>query len=141
MNASGTAKEITVEAKVENLEKITSFVEEALEEIGCPMKVQIQMNVAIDEIFSNICYYAYQPGTGDATILLDISENPTQVTVTFIDQGIPYDPLKQEEPDTTLSADERTIGGLGIFMVKKSMDELSYEYKDGKNILNMKKNL
>ena len=141
MNASGTAKEITVEAKVENLEKITSFVEEALEKIGCPMKVRIQMNVAIDEIFSNICYYAYQPGTGDATILLDISENPTQVTVTFIDQGIPYDPLKQEEPDTTLSADERTIGGLGIFMVKKSMDELSYEYKDGKNILNMKKNL
>ncbi|MGN0392331.1 MAG: ATP-binding protein [Bariatricus sp.] len=139
MNQTGTAKEITVEATVDNLDKVTSFVEEALEENGCPMKVQMQINIAIDEIFSNISYYAYQPDTGDATVQLEMSEEPAAVTITFIDQGIPYDPLSQEEPDTTLSADERKIGGLGIFMVKKSMDELSYEYKDGKNILRMKK--
>ena len=99
----------------------------------------MQINIAIDEIFSNISYYAYQPNTGDVTVQLEISEEPAEVTITFIDQGIPYDPFSQEEPDTTLSADERKIGGLGIFMVKKSMDDLSYEYKDGKNILKMKK--
>ena len=103
------------------------------------MKAQMQINIAIDEIFSNISYYAYQPNTGDVTVQLEISEEPAEVTITFIDQGIPYDPFSQEEPDTTLSADERKIGGLGIFMVKKSMDDLSYEYKDGKNILKMKK--
>ena len=139
MKQMGTAKELTVEATVDNLNKVTSFVEKALEESGCPMKAQMQINIAIDEIFSNISYYAYQPNTGDATVQLEISEEPAEVTITFIDQGIPYDPLSQEEPDTTLSADERKIGGLGIFMVKKSMDDLSYEYKDGKNILKMKK--
>lgn len=139
MKQMGTAKELTVEATVDNLNKVTSFVEEALEENGCPMKAQMQINIAIDEIFSNISYYAYQPNTGDVTVQLEISEEPAEVTITFIDQGIPYDPLSQEEPDTTLSADERKIGGLGIFMVKKSMDDLSYEYKDGKNILKMKK--
>lgn len=139
MKQMGTAKELTVEATVDNLNKVTSFVEEALEESGCPMKAQMQINIAIDEIFSNISYYAYQPNTGDVTVQLEISEEPAEVTITFIDQGIPYDPLSQEEPDTALSADERKIGGLGIFMVKKSMDDLSYEYKDGKNILKMKK--
>lgn len=139
MKQMGTAKELTVEATVDNLNKVTLFVEEALEESGCPMKAQMQINIAIDEIFSNISYYAYQPNTGDVTVQLEISEEPAEVTITFIDQGIPYDPLSQEEPDTTLSADERKIGGLGIFMVKKSMDDLSYEYKDGKNILKMKK--
>ena len=139
MKQMGTAKELTVEATVDNLNKVTSFVEEALEESGSPMKAQMQINIAIDEIFSNISYYAYQPNTGDVTVQLEISEEPAEVTITFIDQGIPYDPLSQEEPDTTLSADERKIGGLGIFMVKKSMDDLSYEYKDGKNILKMKK--
>lgn len=139
MKQMGTAKELTVEATVDNLNKVTSFAEEALEESGCPMKAQMQINIAIDEIFSNISYYAYQPNTGDVTVQLEISEEPAEVTITFIDQGIPYDPLSQEEPDTTLSADERKIGGLGIFMVKKSMDDLSYEYKDGKNILKMKK--
>ena len=139
MKQMGTAKELTVEATVDNLNKVTSFVEKALEESGCPMKAQMQINIAIDEIFSNISYYAYQPNTGDVTVQLEISEEPAEVTITFIDQGIPYDPLSQEEPDTTLSADERKIGGLGIFMVKKSMDDLSYEYKDGKNILKMKK--
>ena len=132
-------KELILEATVENIEKVTAFIEEQLEAVDCPMKAQMQINIAIDEIFSNISYYAYQPNTGDVTVQLEISEEPAEVTITFIDQGIPYDPLSQEEPDTTLSADERKIGGLGIFMVKKSMDDLSYEYKDGKNILKMKK--
>ncbi|MDD6967591.1 MAG: ATP-binding protein [Firmicutes bacterium] len=86
-------------------------------------------------------YYAYQPGTGEATVRLEISEEPAWVTLTFIDGGIPYDPLSHADPDTTLSAEQRQIGGLGIYMVKKSMDAVSYQYTDGKNVLKIRKNL
>ena len=134
-------KEITVTADVKNLETITAFVDEGLEQFDCPPRVQMQLDVAIDELFSNIAYYAYQPGTGDATIRLEISEEPAWATLTFIDSGVPYDPLSRADPDTTLSAQERQIGGLGIFMVKKSMDAVSYQYTDEKNVLKIRKNL
>ena len=77
----------------------------------------------------------------EITVSVEVVENPAAVIITFIDQGIPYDPLATEDPDTTLSADERNIGGLGIFLVKKSMDDITYEYKDGQNILKIKKNM
>ena len=96
---------------------------------------------AIDELFGNIAHYAYNPETGPATVRVEVTEDPIAVVITFIDRGVPYDPLKKEDPDITLSAEERAIGGLGIFMVKKTMDEISYEYKDGKNILRIKKNM
>ena len=120
-------KSITVEAKIENVDKVTEFVNEVLEEKECPLKVQMQLDVAIDEIFGNIAYYAYGKGSGNATIQ--------------IDQGIPYNPLENKDPDITLDIEDREIGGLGIFLVKKTMDELSYEYVDGQNILTMKKEL
>lgn len=134
-------KEITVMADVKNLETITAFVDECLEQIDCPLHIQTQLDIAVDELFSNIAYYAYQPGTGEATVRLEISEEPAWVTLTFIDGGIPYDPLSHADPDTTLSAEERQIGGLGIYMVKKSMDAVSYQYTDGKNVLKIRKNL
>ena len=84
-------------------------------------------------------HYAYHPSTGPASICVDVEENPLQVSISFADNGVPYDPLKKEDPDIGLSADEREIGGLGIFMVKKSMDDISYQYKDGSNILTIKK--
>ena len=104
-------------------------------------RIQMQLDIAVDELFSNIAYYAYQPGTGEATVRLEISEKPACVMLTFIDSGTPYDPLSHADPDITLSAQERQIGGLGIFMVKKSMDAVSYQYMDGKNVLKIKKNL
>ena len=134
-------KEITVAADVNNLETITAFVDECLEQIDCPLRIQTQLDIAVDELFSNIAYYAYQPGTGEATVRLEITEEPASVILTFIDGGTPYDPLSHADPDTTLSAEQRQIGGLGIYMVKKSMDEVSYQYMDGKNVLKIRKNL
>ena len=134
-------KSITVEAKIENVDKVTEFVNEELEEKECPLKVQMQLDVAIDEIFGNIAYYAYGKGRGNATIQIEMEDNPPKITLTFIDQGIPYNPLESKDPDITLDIEDREIGGLGIFLVKKTMDELSYEYVDGQNILTMKKEL
>ena len=132
-------KELTIAATVENIEVVTDFVNQQLELLACPMKAQMQIDIAIDELFSNIAHYSYNPEVGQATVRVEVVENPLAVTITFIDNGIPYDPLAKEDPDLTLSAEERQIGGLGIYMVKKSMDEITYEYKDGQNILSIKK--
>ena len=134
-------KELTIEAKITNIEAVTDFVNEQLETLDCPMKAQLQIDIAIDELFGNIAHYAYNPEIGKATVRVEVIEDPLAVVITFIDNGVPYDPLAKEDPDTTLSAEEREIGGLGIYMVKKSMDEITYEYKDGQNILAIKKNL
>ena len=132
-------KSITVEAKIENVDKVTEFVNEVLEDKECPLKVQMQLDVAIDEIFGNIAYYAYGKGSGNATIQIEIEKNLPGIVLTFIDQGMPYNPLENKEPDITLDIEEREIGGLGIFLVKKTMDALSYEYVDGQNVLTLKK--
>ena len=124
-------KSITEEAKIENIAVITDFVNSILEANGCSAKVQMEIDIAIDEIFGNIAYYAYTPKTGEATVQ----------ELTFIDKGIPYNPLENKDPDVTLDIEKRKIGGLGIFLVKEMMDEVSYEYADGKNILKLKKNL
>ena len=134
-------KELTIEAKIENIEAVTDFVNEQLESLGCPMKAQMQIDIAIDELFGNIAHYAYNPEIGQATVRVEVVEDPLSVVITFIDNGVPYDPLAKADPDTTLSADERDIGGLGIYMVKKSMDDITYEYKDGHNILKIKKKI
>ena len=134
-------KELTVAATVENIETVTNFVNEQLEALDCPMKAQMQIDIAIDELFGNIAHYAYNPEIGKATVRVEVVEDPLSVVITFIDNGVPYDPLAKDDPDITLSAEERGIGGLGIFMVKKTMDEIAYEYKDGHNILKIKKNL
>ena len=134
-------KELTLAATVENIETVTNFVNEQLEALDCPMKAQMQIDIAIDELFGNIAHYAYNPEIGKATVRVEVIDDPLAVTITFIDNGVPYDPLAKADPDTTLSAEEREIGGLGIYMVKKSMDDITYEYKDGQNILAIKKNL
>ena len=134
-------KELNIAATVENIEVVTEFVNELLEALDCPMKAQMQIDIAIDELFGNIAHYAYNPEVGDATVRVEVVEDPLAVVITFIDKGVPYDPLAKADPNTTLSAEERELGGLGIFMVKKTMDDITYEYKDGQNILTIKKNL
>lgn len=130
---------LTVDATTENLSLVTAFIDKGLEEVMCPMKVQMQMDIAVEELFVNISNYAYGSRVGKATIELDILDEPKRAVITFIDEGVPYDPLAKKDPDITLSAEERAIGGLGIFMVKKSMDDMTYEYTDGKNILKIVK--
>ena len=132
-------KELTIAATVENIEVVTDFVNQQLEALNCPMKAQMQIDIAIDELFSNIARYSYNPEVGQATVRVEVVEDPLAVTITFIDNGVPYDPLAKADPDVTLSAEEREIGGLGIYMVKKTMDDITYEYKDGHNILSIKK--
>lgn len=128
-------KEITLEATIENITQVTAFIDEELDAAGCPLKVRMRIDIAIDELFSNIARYAYTPETGMATVQLQLESEPPAATISFIDNGVPYNPLMQAEPDTSAPLKERRIGGLGIFMVKKSMDDLRYEYTGGKNIV------
>lgn len=151
-------KEITLPAAVESIAKVTELVDSELSAVSCPAKEQMQIDVAVDELFSNIAFYAYGDKTGDATVkvstinarsdcaFFSCADNPhksqsykSSVEITFIDSGMPYNPLARADPDTTLSAEERNIGGLGVFIVKKTMDDVSYKYEDGKNILTIKK--
>ena len=132
-------EKITVEAVLENLQTVIDFATEHLEARDCSMKIIMQVELVVEEIFVNIATYAYSPETGAATICMEFEENPSAVLMTFIDSGKPYNPLEKADPDTDLAIEERDVGGLGIFLVKKNVDEIAYEYADGKNILRMKK--
>ena len=132
-------KELIIDALTENLDAVIAFVTEQLEAADCSMKAQMQIEVAVEELFVNIAHYAYAPNTGSATIRTEITADTAEIT--FIDSGVPYDPLAKPDPDVTLSAKERQIGGLGIYMVKKSMDDMRYEYREGQNILTIVKKL
>ena len=134
-------KELVVEADGMNLPLVQAFVDEQLEEAGCPMLTQISIDIAVEEVFVNIASYAYGDTSGNAVIRVTVHEDPQTVEITFIDSGKQYDPLAKADPNTGLTLRERKKGGLGIFVVKKSMDNVSYEYKDGKNILTIMKKL
>ena len=130
-----------VNADVNELQRVLNFVEGCVQEIDCSPKALMQINVAVEEIFVNIAHYAYSGKIGEAVIEVEIDDEPKTVTITFIDRGVKFDPLAKPDPDVTLSVKDRQIGGLGIFMTKKFIDELSYEYRDGQNVFAMKKNL
>ena len=136
-----TPNELELEAKLENLPEALGFIERHLESVDCPMKTQMQISVAAEEIFVNIASYAYAPAVGRATVRVEVTDAPVSVTITFMDNGKPFDPTGMADPDVTLPAEERDVGGLGIFMTKKIMDDVRYEYRDGKNILTLKKDL
>ena len=134
-------KELTLEAKVQNLQQVLDFVDDALMTMNCPVKLQMQIDVAVEEIFVNVASYAYAPASGPVTVRVEETAGPKAVRITFIDSGTPFDPTAREDPDVTLSAEERKIGGLGIFMTRKSMDRMIYEYRDGRNVLCLERNL
>ena len=137
-----TLREITVTATFDQIKTVTDFVNDQLAGLGCSERIRIQVDIAIDELFGNIARYAYQPNIGPATVRVEVGEGPLSVIITFIDHGVPYNPLAARIPDTTsLPASERPIGGLGLFMVKKTMDDISYNYRDGQNILTIRKKL
>ena len=128
-------------AQISDITAITEFLEAELEKLDCPMKTVIQMNIAIDEIYSNIVKYGYPKEPGPVKVEVIHKEEPNAVFIRFEDEGIPYNPLTKEDPDVTLSAEERNIGGLGIYMVKKTMDDMRYKYENDKNILTIMKKL
>lgn len=133
-------KKLEVDAKVESLQSVLEFIDAELEANDCSMKEQMKIDVAAEELFVNIAHYAYQGATGKATITVNV-DNDRNAVISFIDSGVYFDPLGKEDPDVSLSANEREIGGLGIFMVKKSMDKLEYKYEDGQNITTITKAL
>ncbi len=126
-------------AALASFEDARSFLEEELDCAEVPMKASMQIMIAFEEMFVNVCHYAY-PGT-EGEILVRLAIGGGAVTVELVDEGVPFDPLARPEPDVTLSAEERSVGGLGIFMVRKSMDEVNYAYKDGRNHLTMVKKI
>ena len=132
-------KKLIIPADIDKLSDVTDFVNAVLEENDCTIKAQMQIEVALEELYVNIAHYAYPDKKGEAEI--DVSVADGYVTITLIDSGIPYDPLAKPDPDVTLSAEKRQIGGLGIFMSKKLMDKISYEYSDAKNKLTVKKKI
>ena len=151
-------KNLKILAVVDNLAQVLENVDAQLETENCPMKIQMQVDIAVEELFVNIANYAYAPDTGDADILIEtlntcpipeeyrkgLSEKDLKgkwLRITLSDSGVPFDPLQKDDPDISLSAQERRVGGLGIFMVKKSMDHMYYEYKDGKNHISIIKKL
>ena len=134
-------KDLTIDAKVDNLDQVLAFVDEQLEKAGCSIGLQTQIDIAVEEVFVNIAQYAYNPNIGPATISVESTSNPLTVRLTFMDQGMPYNPLAKEDPDITQNVEERPIGGLGIYMVKNIMDDVQYEYKDGQNVFTITKNI
>ena len=131
----------TFPAKTEALPDVLGFVEQTLDSFECPMKMQMAVCVAIEEVFVNVAHYAYGSGEGDMCLGIGFDEASRAVTFRMSDQGVPFDPLQKPDPDITLSAQERDIGGLGIFITKKTMDSVSYAYENGENILTMIKNI
>lgn len=134
-------KEKVFSARKETLPEVIDFTQECLESFDCPMKFSMAICVAVEEIFVNIASYAYGEGTGDAVISFGFDEKERLMTLVIEDEGVQFNPLEREEPDISLSAAEREVGGLGIFITKKTMDTISYTYENGKNILTMTKKI
>lgn len=134
-------KELILQASADRLEDVQEFVRGELEAAGGSIKAMSQVEIAVEEIYVNIVHYAYPSGDGEAAIRCEIDKEVPKITIQFLDAGTPFDPLAKEDADISLSAEERSIGGLGILMVKKLMDEVTYCYEEGKNILTIVKYL
>ena len=142
MGDNSKMREITVDADLNQIKPVTDFVNALLTELRCTEQIQIQVKVAIDEMLSNIARYAYTQGSGEAIVQVEIEEDPRCLILTFIDRGIPFNPLTGTMPDTTkMPVRERPIGGLGLYMIKKMMDGIDYKYRDGKNIVIIRKRI
>ena len=138
MNAS---HDMSIEAKIGNLDQVLAFVDGILEGFDCPMKTRMQMDIAVEELFVNIAHYAYAPNTGVARISASFDEKSRCFSLSFSDSGIPFNPLAKKDPDISEKLEDRKIGGLGIYMVKQSMDDVRYEHRDGMNILTIEKKI
>jgi anti-sigma regulatory factor (Ser/Thr protein kinase) len=134
-----SAMRLEFDTNIENVDVLTETTNEVLAELGCPKKATVQIDIARDELFSNISHYAYGGALGKAYVSIDALPNNEGVSITLEDEGLPFDPLTHEEPDVTLGVEERSIGGLGIFLVRRTMDDMRYEYADGRNKLTIVK--
>lgn len=134
-------EELIIKAETQRLDEVLAFVDGILEQYNCPIDIQMSIDIAVEEIYVNIAHYAYNPEVGDATIRCTVEKEPVQVIIEFMDGGVPYNPLERDDPDISLSAEARDIGGLGIYMVKNIMDDVSYRHEAGKNIFTIQKRI
>lgn len=134
-----TANELEIDADINKLPEVNAFIGRFLTAAGCSIKKEMEVELAVEEVFANIASYAYKGKEGKAYFKVMLSEDPSVISICIVDDGIPYDPLARENPDITLPADKREVGGLGVFLTKQVVDEIEYERKDGQNILTMKK--
>lgn len=134
-----SGKTMLLTAELSRVDEVTDFINAELEAHDVPMKAIMQIDIAVEEIFVNIAHYAYHPEVGTAAVTVAVLNDPACVEIRLTDRGRPYDPLQREDPDVTLDVEDREIGGLGVYMVKKSMDEVTYAYEDGQNILTIRK--
>ena len=134
-------KEFTVEAQISHIPDVTGFVDGQLEQLGAGLKQQMAIDVAMDELFTNIASYAYPASAGSVTVRFDFDPSDRSAVITLIDSGIPFNPLEKPDPDITLPAEKREIGGLGIFLVKKTMDEVTYRREGDRNVLTIRKRI
>lgn len=141
LNDKSAQKSLSVDATKENLEKVKDFVNEFLDENGCGKKTKMQIMLAVDELFTNVATYAYIGSGNVGKAEISIANVDGEIVIVLKDNGVEYDPLKKPDPDITLNASEREIGGLGVFIVKKNMDSVVYERIDGMNVLTMKKRI
>ena len=132
---------LIISAEIKNLDTVTDFVLQRPQIASCPVRIQLQLRLAIEEIFVNISSYAYDPSIGPAEVRCEVLDDPLRVVIQFLDHGKPFDPLAKEDADTSEEALMERIGGLGILLVKETMDEVSYSYEEGKNILTILKKL
>ena len=135
---------IIISAEKEKLNTVLDFINKRLNSLNPSRKFRMQLELSVEEIFSNIVNYAYTMDNTDnntITIKYHVEKNPPKVVVEFLDNGTPFNPLKNQDPDTLLSSEDRKIGGLGIFLSKKSVDNIEYKYENNKNILKLEKNL
>ena len=141
MRISPDGTSIVIDAVEDSIDFIQDFIKRKLLSYGCEKKPLMQIRLAVEEIFVNIISYAYRPDIGKAEIYVSVSEAPLSVTILFMDAGKPFDPLARPDADTSGKMFMERPGGFGILLVKNTMDAVNYEYKDGKNILSIKKNL
>ena len=132
---------MTLPATKENILRMTAFIDEQLKAVACPMKAQMQIDLALDELLGNIAAYAYTAGSGEATVRFDFDDASRTAAITILDRGVPFDPLAKPDPDVTASAEERDAGGLGIYLVRKTMDDMEYRYENGRNVLTIRKRI
>lgn len=134
-------QDLTLLASDDTLYTVLDAIEAHLQNSGCPEEIRTEVLISVEEIYVNIAHYAYQGKPGEATVQMEVTQNPRVCKVVLKDRGVPYNPLEKEDPDLDLSAEEREIGGLGIYMVKQYMDRMEYRYEDGYNILTMEKDI
>ena len=138
MDCEGNMNQITIKANAKNLDFVFSKLDEVLNNYNPPMKFKLQLELVVEELFVNLCSYSYED-EGELVIQYSVEENPLRIIIRFIDNGIPFNPLEKESPDLSLSADKREIGGLGLTIVRKNVDELEYKYENNQNILTVTK--